>query len=114
MIPRALASATLKPIVLSLLAEGESYGYEIIQRILDLSDGQMQWTTGTLYPFLHSLENEGLVEAYWQAVENAPRRKYYRLTLSGRHALLQEKQQWINVNRILMKLWGPSPELAWT
>jgi PadR family transcriptional regulator PadR len=114
MIPRALASATLKPMVLSILAEGESYGYQIIQRIRDLSEGALQWTTGTLYPFLHELENEGLMESYWQEVEGAPRRKYYRLTEKGLRALAHEKQQWMDVNRILMKLWGASPELAWS
>lgn len=114
MIPRALASASLKPIVLSILNEGESYGYQLIQRIHDLSEGEMQWTTGTLYPFLHGLENEGLVASYWQNVENAPRRKYYRLTPGGQESLADQKVQWMTVNRILAKLWGPSPELAWT
>jgi DNA-binding PadR family transcriptional regulator len=114
MIPRALASASLKPIILSILNEGESYGYHLIQRIYELSEGEMEWTTGTLYPFLHGLENEGLVASYWQDVENAPRRKYYRLTPRGEAALVDQKKQWIMVNRILAKLWGPSPELAWT
>ena len=113
MIPRPLASATLKPMVLSILAEGENYGYQIIQRIQDLSEGDIVWTTGTLYPFLHDLENEELVEAYWQNVDGAPRRKYYRLTPKGSKALEHEKQQWISVNRILLRLWGPAPELSW-
>ena len=114
MIPRTLASATLKPMVLSILDEGESYGYQLIRRIHALSDGEMEWTTGTLYPFLHGLENDGLVESYWQAVENAPRRKYYRLTPQGRDALALQKAHWTRVNRILAKLWGPAPEWAWT
>jgi len=114
MIPRPLASATLKPMVLSILSQRENYGYQIIQRIQDLSQGDIVWTTGTLYPFLHDLENEELVESYWQNVEGAPRRKYYRLTPKGRKALEKEKQQWISVNRILMRLWGPTPELSWT
>jgi len=114
MIPRALASATLKPMILSILHEGTSYGYQLIQRIYDLSEGEMEWTTGTLYPFLHGLENEGLIASFWQDVENAPRRKYYRLTPLGREALADQKRQWMTVNRILAKLWGPSPQLAWT
>lgn len=113
MIPRALASATLKPMVLSILAAGENYGYQIIQRIRDLSEGDIHWTTGTLYPFLHDLENEELVESYWQNVEGAPRRKYYRLTQRGRQALDHEKAQWMSVHRILMRLWGQQPELNW-
>ncbi len=113
MIPRALASATLKPMVLSILATGENYGYQIIQRIRDLSEGDIHWTTGTLYPFLHDLENEELVESYWQNVEGAPRRKYYRLTPLGWQALDHEKAQWMSVHRILMRLWGQQPELNW-
>ena len=114
MISRALATASLKPVILSILKEGDSYGYQIIQKIHDLSDGELQWTTGTLYPFLHTLENEGLLLSYWQAAENAPRRKYYKLTPNGVKALQLEKQQWIDVNRLLIKLWGPSNELAWS
>ncbi len=114
MISRPLANASLKPVVLSILNHGDSYGYQLIQRIHELSDGEIAWTTGTLYPFLHSLEHEGLVESYWQTVENAPRRKYYRLTAKGRQALVQEKQQWLDVNRMLIKLWGPTNELSWS
>jgi len=114
MITRALATASLKPIILSILADGESYGYQLIQRIEQLSDGRMEWTTGTLYPFLHGLENDGLVKSRWESVENAPRRKYYALTTSGATALAEQKEQWLTVNRILVRLWGPSPELSWS
>ena len=114
MIARPLASATLKPMVLSILSDGADYGYQIIQRIQELSDGDLVWTTGTLYPFLHDLENDELVESYWQNVEGSPRRKYYRLTPAGQKALEQERQQWISVNRILARLWGPMPELSWS
>ena len=114
MITRALATASLRPFILAILREGDSYGYQIIQRITDLSTGELEWKTGTLYPFLHTLENEGLVESYWQTVENAPRRKYYRLTPLGEKALQQEKTQWVQVHRMLSQLWGPSPELAWS
>ena len=114
MISKALATASLKPFILAILREGDSYGYQIIQRIQALSDGVLEWKTGTLYPFLHALENEGLVTSYWQAVENAPRRKYYRLTEAGLQALEQEKRQWMDMNRFLGQIWGPSTELAWT
>ena len=112
MVPKALLSASIKPMILSILAEGEDYGYNIIQRIRTLSGGTIEWTTGTLYPLLHSLENEGLLASSWQRVENAPRRKYYRLTPKGRAALEYEKQQWIDVTKILLRLWGPQPELS--
>ena len=112
MIPKALVAASLKPFILSLLAGGESYGYEIIQRIHKLTDGKVRWTTSTLYPVLHSLENKGLLESFWRAVEKAPRRKYYRLTTKGYQALEVEKQQWLDVHTALMQLWGPQPRLT--
>jgi DNA-binding PadR family transcriptional regulator len=91
MISRALANASLKPIILSLLQNDDSYGYQNIQKIHDLSEGEIKWTTGTLYPFSHSLEHENLVDSYWQTVENAPRRKYYRLTPKGQKELQKEQ-----------------------
>lgn len=112
MISKSLVTATTKPIILSILADGENYGYRIIQRIQDLSDGKIRWTTGTLYPALHALENEGLVESTWKAVDNAPDRKYYRLTDNGLKALEAEKRQWLDVNDVFLKLWGPQVRLA--
>ncbi len=109
MVSRALVAASLKPFILSILAEGESYGYEIIQRVHDLTDGHLQWTTGTLYPLLHSLENQGKLEAVWRDAESGPRRKYYRLTPKGEKALAAEKLQWLRVHEALLDLWGPTP-----
>jgi PadR family transcriptional regulator, regulatory protein PadR len=112
MISKALVAASLKPFVLSILSEGESYGYEIIQRVQHVTGGEIQWTTGTLYPLLHSLENKGLLESFWREAEAAPKRKYYRLTKKGYKALEAEKRQWLSVHEALTALWGPSPALS--
>ena len=112
MIPKALVAASIKPFILSVLAEGESYGYAIIQRVKTLTGGQIEWTTSTLYPVLHSLENKGLLESQWQASAEGPRRKYYRLTPKGQKALDREKQQWLDVHQALMQLWNPTPGFA--
>jgi DNA-binding PadR family transcriptional regulator len=109
MISKSLASASLKPMVLAILENESEYGYRIIQRIQDLSGGDIEWTTGTLYPFLHGMENEGLVRSYWQEAENAPRRKYYALTPAGEKAAAQERRQWVRVNEMLAQLWGAPP-----
>ena len=114
MLSKTLVTATLKPILLSVLQEGENYGYRIIRRIHELSEGKIRWTTGTLYPALHSLENDGLITSSWRQVENAPDRKYYRLTDSGRRALEAEKRQWLDVNAVFVKLWGPQPGLSFS
>ena len=111
MIPTPLVAASIKPFVLSILAERESYGYAIIQRVKTLTSGQIAWTTSTLYPVLHSLENKGLLESRWQASEGGPRRKYYQLTPKGRKALAREKQQWLDVHQALMQLWNSATGL---
>lgn len=107
MLPKTLVAASLKPIMLSLLAERDMYGYQIIQRVYTLSDGKIRWTANKLYPLLHSLENKGFVEAYWRPSESGPDRKYYRLTGLGHEALEHTKRDWLDLNAILVKLWGP-------
>ena len=107
MLPKPLVAASLKPIMLSLLAEGDMYGYQIIHRVQELSGGQIQWATSKLYPLLHRLEHEALVEAYWQPSESGPKRKYYRLTPQGLKALEASKRDWKVIHAILTQLWGP-------
>jgi DNA-binding PadR family transcriptional regulator len=107
MLPKALVAASLRPIILSIVSDGETYGYDIIQRIHTLSDGKIQWTAGTLYPVLHRLETQGLIESIWRPSESGPRRKYYQLTGEGAGALETEKRHWLDLNAILVKLWGP-------
>lgn len=112
MVPKVLIAASVRPIMLSVLARGEAYGYAIVQRIHDLSGGAIQWSDGTLYPVLHRLESEGLVASAWRTSESGRKRKYYRLTDGGRSALEVEKRQWLDVHSVLAKLWGLEPQLA--
>ena len=114
MIPKALVAASLRPLMLSILDHGQSYGYAIIQRIHDLSDGQLTWTDGTLYPVLHRLEAEGLIASTWRTSAVGRRRKYYHLTPAGQRALETEKRHWLNVHAMLLKLWGSPPQWAGT
>ena len=112
MLTRELAGASAKPIILSILASGESYGYAILQRIETLSRGELTWEDSTLYPVLHRLENEGLLASSWRVAETGRRRKYYRLTTRGREVLETEKRQWLRVDAVLAQLWGLQPHLA--
>src|SRR5438132_3829623 len=70
-----LVAASATPLVLAILAEGDSYGYAIIKRVAELSGGHLQWTDGMLHPVLHRLERQGYVAAKWSASENGRRRK---------------------------------------
>ena len=112
MIPKALVAASLKPFILSVLSRGPSYGYEIIQQVHQLTSGDVSWTTSTLYPVLHKLENEELLESFWEEMDKGPARKYYRLTARGAKRLEVEKQQWLSIHEALMVLWDPQPGLA--
>jgi len=103
-----LVAASATPIVLGILAEGESYGYAILKRINELSAGQLDWTEGLLYPLLHRLERLGFVEARWQEVSGERRRKYYSLTDPGRAELSEQRRQWDTVVDTLKEIWlGP-------
>ena len=100
-IGKDLVAASATPLVLSILSEGESYGYAIIKRVDELSGGELRWTDGMLYPVLHRLERNGYVEASWGKSETGRRRKYYRLTDEGSEELASQRQQWKVVNSTL-------------
>jgi len=101
-----LVAASAVPLVLSLLQDGESYGYAIIQRVRELSGGQMRWTDGMLYPVLHRLEDQGVIVSRWKTADTGRRRKYYALNRRGRSALEEHKAQWRLVNAALATMWG--------
>ncbi len=107
MLPKLLAAASVRPVMLSILDRGETYGYEIIQTLEELSDGDITWSDGTLYPVLHKLEADGLVTSTWRPSPEGRRRKYYTLTKQGQHELTREKRHWQQMNRMLARLWGP-------
>src|SRR5438876_6034629 len=83
-ISKDLIAASSTPLVLSILAEQDSYGYAILKRVRELSGGRIEWTDGMLYPVLHRLERNGHVKARWDVAEGGRQRKYYRITRTGR------------------------------
>ncbi len=104
-INKDLIAASSTPIVLAILAEQDSYGYAILQRVRQLSGGRMEWTDGMLYPVLHRLERLGHVEARWEVAESGRRRKYYRITPRGRAQLAEDRRQWEAVDATLRGIW---------
>jgi PadR family transcriptional regulator, regulatory protein PadR len=100
-----LVAASSSPLVLSILAEADSYGYAILRRVRELSDGQIEWTDGMLYPVLHRLERLGHIEARWEVAETGRQRKYYRLTEDGRRQMAEERRQWQAVDAALRGIW---------
>ncbi len=104
-IDKDLVAASATPLVLAILSESESYGYAIIKRVGELSGGELEWTEGMLYPLLHRLERNGLVEAVWGQSETGRRRKYYRLTTAGAEQLDRQRRQWQVVDDAMRGVW---------
>jgi PadR family transcriptional regulator PadR len=111
-INKDLVAASSTPLVLAILAEGDSYGYAILKRVRELSGGEMEWTDGMLYPVLHRLERSGLIEARWDQAETGRKRKYYQITEAGREQLAEERRQWSTVDKALRNIWPVLAVLA--
>lgn len=84
---------SLALLILQVLAEGASHGYEIAQQIKSRSKNVLDFKEGTLYPALHGLEQQGLLSSY-NREENGRVRRYYQLTQPGRLELQKERQEW--------------------
>jgi DNA-binding PadR family transcriptional regulator len=100
-----LVAASAIPILLSILNEGDSYGYSIIKRVKELSGNEMNWTEGMLYPILHRLEAQELIASYWKESDNGRKRKYYKINEAGLLELQTQKNQWTTVHSALTKIW---------
>ena len=107
-IDKDLVAASATPLVLAILADGESYGYAILKRVRALSDGELEWTDGMLYPLLHRLRRLGYVTTEWRTPAGGRRRRYYAITEQGRAALAEQQQQWVAVTRALSDIWPGS------
>ena len=102
---KELVAASSVPLILSILTEGESYGYAIIQRVKELSGGEIEWTDGMLYPVLHWMEDRDYIKGRWGKSETGRKRKYYSLEPDGANDLRERKDQWLMVNKTLQQLW---------
>jgi DNA-binding PadR family transcriptional regulator len=99
-------AASAVPLILSILSQGDSYGYAIIAQVRELSDGEMRWADGMLYPILHRLEKRGLIESYWGVGGAGRKRKYYRLRASGVDELSSLRASWQRMSAMLQRLEG--------
>lgn len=103
---KEFVAASAAPLILSILSNGDSYGYEIIRRVREVSDGEMRWADGMLYPILHRLEKRGLIESYWGKGEGGRKRRYYRLLKAGLDELASQRASWRRMNAMLERLEG--------
>ena len=109
MIPKELVKGSLKSIVLKLLAENNRmYGYEITQKVEELSEGKIKLTFGALYPILHKLESDGVVTTESEVINNR-NRIYYKLTEKGNASAkerIKELEEFVQTIKILL---NPKP-----
>ena len=91
--------------ILKVIAEEDSYGYRIVQTLAERSGDLFKLNEGTLYPILHTLEKEGIIESYRKEAESGRERRYYRITAQGRVYLAEKMNEWSvfsdSVNRVL-------------
>lgn len=106
-ISKELIGASAIPIILSFLETGDTYGYEIIQRVKDYTDGQVVWQEASIYPLLKKLENDGLIKSHWKMSKSERPRKYYTLLADGKKQLEYNKQEWQKLNGVFERLWSP-------
>ena len=95
-------------IILSILKQGDTYGYEIMKQLNELSHGRIKWKEGSLYPVLKRLEAENRVKSYWNTTGYGRPRKYYTLLPEGEKALQHEKEDWALMQSIFSSLWDTS------
>lgn len=106
---KSLVAASSKPLILGILQEGTSYGYAIIQRVKEISNGKLEWSDGMLYPVLHRLEKEKLIASQWMQSEEGRHRKYYSITELGKQSLHEEKANWHSMQEVMEALWSINP-----
>ncbi|GAC27399.1 PadR family transcriptional regulator [Brumicola pallidula] len=99
-----LVAASSTPLILSILSIEDSYGYAIIQQVHELSDGELKWADGMLYPILHRMEKKGWIESFWGQANTGRKRKYYRLSAQGTSELKQQQEQWQKLSNMISKL----------
>ena len=95
-------------LVLKLLETKDMYGYQIIEELSQKSENIFNLKTGTLYPLLHGLENDGMVDSYDENAGNQRTRKYYRLTSKGKGLLAKKQQEWTACTSAVSRVmnWG--------
>jgi PadR family transcriptional regulator PadR len=105
---KELLKGTTGTLILNLLDQQDLYGYQLIKELERMSDGTFTLKEGTLYPLLHGMEAEQWVASYWEEAEGR-KRKYYRITDSGRRHLQEKKQEWQFFRGAVDRVLGEEP-----
>jgi PadR family transcriptional regulator PadR len=114
--PTELMKGNAVALILSVLSRESMHGYRIVKDLDQASEGYFAMREGTLYPHLHQLEKDELIEGFWETTTGGRERKCYRITEKGRRELAERLEEWRRfqekVNRVLNPLPGTSPLVA--
>jgi PadR family transcriptional regulator PadR len=111
-IDKSLLSGSTPLLVMSLLKDGDMYGYQMVSELARRSDNTFELKEGTLYPLLHTLEKAKYVKSYMQEAPSGRQRKYYRLTDEGRIQLANKTEEWRIFSQKVDAVLGTAPSLA--
>jgi len=102
----------METMLLALLGEGPSYGYQMVQDLNAKAPGVLKTGEGTIYPVLHRLEERGLIQSVWRTGETGRQRRYYRTTPKGKKTLADNRLQWAALKKVMNTVLGgnPAPE----
>ncbi|GEN35992.1 PadR family transcriptional regulator [Aneurinibacillus danicus] len=100
---KEIMKGSIDILLLSLVAQREMYGYEMVKALKETSGDLYSMSEGTLYPALKRMEMKGWIESYWKETEGSSRRKYYRITEDGRKELKRKLRDWQSINRLIFK-----------
>ena len=94
MVSAEMMKGTVVPVTLKLLTERAMYGYEIIKEVNQRTNNVLAWKEASLYPWLHRLEQQGLIQSEWVQNPGTRKRKYYSLTRKGTATLAKQTDEW--------------------
>jgi DNA-binding PadR family transcriptional regulator len=100
-------------LLLFLIKESQyAYGYQLIKEIEKRSEGYFRFKEGTVYPALHRMENEGLIQGEWQGLPNAQERRYYRITDKGEQVLRGKMAAWQDLTAAVELVFKPTRSIV--
>jgi PadR family transcriptional regulator, regulatory protein PadR len=106
---RELLKGSTDCLVLSVIADHPSYGYELIKELETRSGGYFHFREGTLYPALHRMERAGLIEGRWQTLPSGMERRYYHITSKGQEALEHKRVTWTDFSAAVRSVLNAEP-----
>lgn len=108
--PTEMIKGNAMVLILSCLAREPMHGYRITKELAMLSEGYFEMKEGTLYPHLHQLEKDGLIEGFWESTSGGRERKCYRITEHGKSALAKKREEWQKFQSEVNNVLGLAPD----